>query len=70
MRGVLKSNKNIELIDLTKNDNVKEEPLTEDHHQSFISRYTCKISIENNVSLLHPGFQLIFFVEKLKELFI
>jgi hypothetical protein len=68
MYDVAKSTKKIEIIDLTNDDDVKEEPLIEYHPQVSICRYTCKILIENEVSLLQLRCQLAFFMTKLKTL--
>jgi hypothetical protein len=51
MPGVTESRKNIELIDLTEDDNIKKEPSLDNQYQSSTSQYTCKIIIENTVSL-------------------
>jgi len=70
MHGASKSNNEIEIIDLTKDDNIKEEPVIGDYFQLSICRYTCKILIENEVSILHPRPQLTFFIRQLKKLVI
>jgi hypothetical protein len=68
MHGTSKSNKEIEIIDLTKDDHVKEEPVIGDYFKLSICRYTCKILIENEVSILHSRPQLTFFIRHLKKL--
>ncbi len=51
MPGVTKSRKDIELIDLTEDDDIKQETSLDNQCQSSTSQYTCKIIIENTVSL-------------------
>ena len=53
IRGATKtSNKSIGIIDLTKYEDIKEEPLLDHNPESSIYQYSFKILIER-VSLLH-----------------
>lgn len=53
MSGAIKSSGNIELIDLTMDENIKEEPIMDGKCQ-----YTFRILIKNEVSLSHPTSRL------------
>ena len=67
MSGDIKSSKIIELIDLTKDENIKEEPIINNQCQLSTCQYTFRILIKNEVSLLHPISLSIFFHRKMKK---
>jgi hypothetical protein len=68
MGGTTDSNENIQVIDLTNDEDIKEEPIIEDQSQPSTCQYTFRILIQNEVSLLHPRSLLIFFHQRMKRI--
>jgi hypothetical protein len=64
MRDCNKSNSSIEVVDLTMDDDVKEEPFMDNQDQSITSLYKCRILIENEVSPSHSWSRVTFFTEQ------